>query len=173
MHSKWVFKHFCPHSGKRNFLLFLIWVIGLLLGTLLCNFASFNCIEFLYEAVSVKPSIPGLLLVCTLPVALSSIAICSRVFLIAYLLVFLNAISLGFCGTIINISFGSSAWIIRPMLLLSSGCASVLMWWLLLQNNLEKHNRKHIRLALIISCLVCILDFLFISPFVGDLIKVL
>jgi hypothetical protein len=73
----------------------------------------------------------------------------------------------------ISIAFGSSAWIIRPLLLFSSGCSSVLMWWLVLRGNAGRNYKKHICFAFFTSCLVYVLDLFLVSPFVGDLIKVL
>lgn len=173
MHSKWVFKHFYPQTGKRDFLLILVWVIGLLVGVLLCALSPDDSAEVLSDVASVKPSTVSLFLVCVLPVVFSAIAVRFHVSPIAYFLIFLNTVSHGFCGMAINIAFGSSAWIVRPLLLFSSGCSSVLVLWLLLQKNIGRHLRKHICFALGISCLIYILDLLLVSPFVGDLIKVL
>lgn len=173
MHSKWVFKHFSPQTGKRIFSLVLIWGIGLLLGALLCNLVPYDCTDVLYSAVYTKPSPLILLLVCVLPVILSATVAYSPLFPIAFIFVFLSAVSHGFCGMAVNAVFGSSAWIVRLLLLFSSGCTSVLMWWLLLQSNTGRNVKKHIRFALVMSCLVYIFDLFLVSPFVGDLIKVL
>ena len=173
MHSKWVFKHSYPHASRRNFLLGSLWVVGLLIGVLLCALAPYDTGSILYGTVYTKPSLWGLFLVCVLPVAFSAIAVCSPLFLIAYVLVFLSAVSLGFCGTAIFVAVGSAAWIVRPMLLFSAGCTSVLMWWLLLKGNGRSRLKRPVCLALCLSCLVYIVDLFLISPFIGDLTKVL
>lgn len=173
MHSKWVFKHFRPKTSMRNFRLILIWGIGLILGVLLCDTAPYNCTEMLYETISVKPSLLSLFLICVLPVSLSAIAVCLPFFPIAYLLLFLCSVTHGFCGTVVNLTFGSSAWIIRPLILFSSGCTTVLVFWILFQSHTGRCIKKNICLALTLSFLVCILDLFLVSPFLGDLINIL
>ena len=173
MHSKWVFKHFRTRSNKRIYLLASLWGVGLLFGILLCSLSHNDITNSLYDVICTKPLTLNLLLVCMLPVALTVISMCSPLFPIAYLLVFVSAVSHGFCGIAIYVAFGNAAWLLRPILLFSAGCTSVLMWWLLLQCNTGKHLRKCIYLALCLSCLIYIVDLFLISPLVGDLTKVL
>ncbi len=171
MHSKWVFKHFHRRPGNRIPLLLALWFTGLLIGILLCNSRAFDCAAVLRCAVAEMPSPIGLLLVCLLPVALTAIAVCSPLIGILYLTVVLNAISHGFCGTVIYIALGSAAWLLRPMLLFTSCCTSALMWWLILQNEGQNRNRKNIRTAGIVSGIVFIVDLFVVSPLVDNVSK--
>lgn len=173
MHSKWVFKHFRPGSGKKNIVLALLWGGGLLAGTLLCAAAPFDAESILYGAMHAKPSLLGLFLVCVLPVLIAAVAISTSLFLVAYVLVLLIAILHGFSGTAIYLAVGNAAWIVRPMLLFAASCTSVLMWWLLLQRSARNRVFKPACLALGLSCLIYILNLFLLSPFIGDLTKVL
>lgn len=173
MHSKWVFKHFRVRSNKRFCVLATLWGIGLLVGVLMCSHSPYVTTAVLYGVICSKPSALSLLLVCILPVALSAIATCSMLFPVTYLLFFLSAVSHGFCGSAIFIAVGDAAWLLRPLLLFSGGCTSVLVWWLLFQSNTGRNIRKHICLAICLSCLVYITDLFLISPLISDLIKVL
>ena len=173
MHSKWVFKHFRVRSNKRFCVLAALWGIGLLFGVWMCCHSPYVTTAVLCAVIGTKPSILSLLLVCILPVALSAIATRSMLFPVAYLLVFLSAVSHGFCGSAVFIALGDAAWLLRPLLLFSGGCTSVLVWWLLFQSDTVRHIRKRICLALGLSCLVYIIDLLLVSPLIGDLIKVL
>ena len=173
MHSKWVFKHFRPRSGKRSTYLVLLWVIGLVLGVLLCSLTPCDTAAILFGALYTKPSVFGLLLICVLPVVLAAISVCTSLFGFSYLVVFLSAVSRGFCGTAIYMAVGNAAWLLRPLLLFSTGCTSVLMWWLLLHADTGRRLSKRIGFSLGLSCFVYIIELFLISPLVGDLAKVL
>ena len=173
MHSKWVFNHLHPLKSKQIFVLVLLWGVGLLFGVLLCTLVQYDTVDVLYGAMCTKPSILGLFLVCVLPVILSAMAVCSPLFPIAYVLIPLSAVSHGFCGMVTYMAVGSASWITRPILLFAASGTTVLMWWLLLQNNTGNRLRKRICLAICLSCLVYVIDLFFVSPFAGDLIKVL
>ena len=173
MHTKWVFKHFRPRAGKRNFLLVLLWGIGLVLGLLLCSLAPYNNSDIIFCAISTKPSAFGSFLICVLPVVFAAISVHASLFGLSCLAVFLNAVSRGFCGTAIFEAVGTAAWLLRPLLLFTTGCTSVLMWWILLQNNTKRRLQKRIFFALCLSCFVYIIELFFVSPLVGDLAKVL
>lgn len=171
MHSKWVFKHFYPWSGRRVRLLAALWILGLLVGIILCSISSYDAAGMLYNAISTSPAPLGLFLVCVLPVVFTAIALTSPLFQLSYLVVFLSAVSHGFCGIMIYIAQGNVAWLLRPLLLFSASCTSVLMWWLLLQSKTKSYLHKNIRLAGVMSCFIYIVDLFLVSPFVGDLAK--
>lgn len=173
MHSKWVFKHFRPQESRYTFVLVLLWSIGLLLGILLCGLSPYDIVDVLYGTFYAKPSMFSLFLASILPVLFAVASVHTSLYLISCPSVFLSALSHGFCGAAIYIAFGSAAWLLRPMVLFSAGCTSVLMWWLLFQRNTGRRMHKHICLALCLSCLVYIVDLFLVSPLVGDLIKVL
>ena len=171
MHSKWVFKHFSYCARSRILHLFALWLTGLLIGILLCSSGSLDHGAVLRSVVVGRPSPIGLLLVCVLPVALTVIALRSPLIAVLYPAVFLNAVSHSFCGSVIYIAQGSAAWLLRPMLLFPSCCATVLMWWLILQSESKYCNHKNTRFAFIASGIVYIVDLFVISPFIGDLSK--
>lgn len=173
MHIKWVFKHFRPQSKGYIYILAALWITGLILGIILSCVCSQNANSILYGAMLAEPSPLYLLCVCVLPVAFSAIAFASPLNWLAYIAVFLFAVSHSFCAATIYTAVGSAAWLLRPMLLFAASCTSVLMWWLLLQNNAGRHAGKKIRFAILMSCIVCIVDLFLISPLVGDFTKVL
>lgn len=171
MHSKWVFKHFRPRSGRQVGFLAALWMVGLFAGIALCSLGSFDSAALLRSAVSVAPTPLGLFLTCVLPIALIAIAFTSSLFGLAYITVFLCAASHGFCGIMIYFAQGSAAWLLRPMVLFSAGFTSVIMWWLILQSESKSRLHNNVRLAGVLSCFVYIIDLFVISPLVGDLLK--
>ena len=173
MHTKWVFKHFYPRSDRQICIFAVLWVIGLLSGVLLCKHSSFDVSIIFFGAVNTDPLPLILFLICVLPATLSAFAFSCSLFPIACLIVFSVALFQGFSGTLIYMSVGSAAWLLRPMLLFSASCTSVLMWWLLLQSKSGRLIYKNIRFAFVFSCITFLIDLFLVSPLVSDLTKVL
>lgn len=171
MHSKWVFKHFYPRPKRQLYILAALWTFGLLAGVLLCNLGLNDSAGVLLGAALTAPSPLGLFLVCMLPVTLTAIALVSPLFVLAYIIVFLGAVSHGFCGIMIYMAQGSAAWLLRPMLLFSSSCISVLVWWLFLKSEMKGHLHRNIRLVCILAFFIYAIDLFIVSPFVDDLAK--
>ena len=171
MHSKWVFKHFSPRLRSRIHPLTALWTFSLMAGILLCALSSSDLVSLFGAACITSPAPAGRLLVCILPIAVIAFALLSPLFAFSYLAVFLCGISHGFCGFAIYIAQGNAAWLLRPLLLFSPGCSYVLMWWLILQNQIRPHLCKNIRLSVVLSCVVCCFDTFIISPLIGDLSK--
>jgi len=171
MHSKWAFIHFYHQSRRQILFLATLWFTGLLFGILLCSLKSYDSVGILHRAVIDTPAPFALFLVCVLPVALTAIAVSLPLFGLIYPTVVLTAVSHGFSGTVIYIAQGSAAWLLRPLLLFSASCTSVLMWWLLLQDEPKRRLRKNVILAGVLSCVIFLIDLLVISPLVGELAK--
>ena len=171
MHLKWVFKHFAPRLRSRILPMVALWTFSLLAGILLCALSSSDLVGLFRAACTASPAPAGRLLVCTLPIAVMAAALLSPLFVLSYLAVFLCGISHGFCGFAIYIAQGNAAWLLRPMLLFSAGCSSVLMWWLILQCQIRPRLHRNIRLSAVLSCVVYCIDSFVISPLIGDLSK--
>ena len=164
MHPKWVFKHFATVLQGSTLRLAVLWSLSLLCGILLCSLASSDLSIVFRTAFSAQTSILERALVCLLPLVVIVTGL-------SYATVFLCGISQGFCGFAIYIAQGNAAWLLRPLLLFSAVCSSVVMWWLIFQSNATGRFRERIRFALILCCIICCIDFFIISPFVGDLSK--
>lgn len=173
MHTKWVFKHFHPVRDRQICIFAALWVIGLLSGVLLCDHSAYDFSVIFFGAVNTDPLPLGLFLICALPATLSALAFTFSLFPITCLIVFSIAVFQGFSGTLVYMSVGSAAWLLRPMLLFSASCTSVLMWWLLLQCKDRRLKYKHIRLAFVFSCITFLIDLFLVSPLVSGLAKVL
>lgn len=173
MHSKWVFKHFYLRTSNQVYVLAILWVIGLLSGIILCSYSYCDFTGIFFGAVNVDPAPLALFLVCMLPVLLSAVAVSFSLFSITCLVVFAVAVFQGFSSMVVYIAVGSAAWLLRPILLFSASCSSVLMWWLLLQHKKGRRLHKSIHVVLISSSLTFVVDMFLVSPFVSDLAKVL
>ena len=171
MHSKWVFNHFQHQPRWHLRPLAVLWLVGLFAGILLCCIRPDDSVDILRSAMLTSPSPMYLFLVDILPVAVIVISIITPFYGLAYFAVLLSAVCHGFSGVLIYISNGSSAWLLRPLLLFSASCASALIWWLLLISKKRRCLRRNIRFACFLSCLVFLADWFIISPLLGDLAK--
>ena len=171
MHTKWVFSHFSIGSKLHIRMLFMLWFAGLTVGILMCKLCPDAFVSTMCNALHISPSPYGLLLAGILPVAVTAILLITSLYWLLYPMVFLRAVCLGFSAILIYIAQGSCAWLLRPMLLFSASCASVLMWWLLLTGNNKICLFRGIRFAAFLSCLMFIVDCFVIQPLFDDLSK--
>ena len=173
MHSKWVFNHFDYRSKGSVLSAVMLWISGIVTGIVLCLVNSHIAVNTLNDSISSSPKPYGLFLICVLPIVFVLLSRTRLLFALVYFMMFLVAISYGFCGMGIYVSLRSAAWLLKPMLLFSASCSSVLMWWLLLQVKMRQGFCRSVCLTAALSGLVFIADFFLVSPFVGDLAKLL
>ena len=170
MHSKWVFNHFRVLPRWHMRVLVLLWLGGLLTGILLCSVCADNLAELSRSAMIVSPSPFWLLFVCILPIAVTVVSVATPLYMLCYPLVFLFALFHGFSGILISAGVPGGTWLLRPMVLFSSCCTAILMWWLLLRGKNSNGHKRDIRLVCIVFCLVFFIDLFILSPFLGDLL---
>lgn len=171
MHAKWVFKHFSSYAQGRVLYLVMVWALSLMAGILLCASASIDPYDTIQTTFSEPPSLVGRFFICVLPVASITAVLQSPLFVLSYLVVFLCGVSHGFCGFATYIALGDAAWLLQPLLLFSTGCSSVLMWWLISQGGAKSRIHKCIRPAVILCCVIYCIDLFVVSPLVADLSK--
>ena len=150
--------------------LVVLWFFSLLSGILLSALSSGNAYHTFALTLFDSPAPFCLFLVCVLPVAITAIALQFPTLVPLYAIVILVGLSHSYTGTIVYFTQGSAAWLIRSMLLFSTGCSSVLMWWLILQSGAKRQFCKNLCLVGILICIVFVVDFFIVSPILRDLI---
>ena len=170
MHTKWVFNHFGSRSKKWILVLLSLWILSLIVGILLCNLSAMDADNSYCTSLFAAPTPLGLLLVYTLPIAAVSFALQLPISAPFYFVISLTGISFGFTGAMVYLVQGSAAWLLRPMLLFSGGCASVLMWWLILKPETRRRRFPKLRLVAILSCISFVVDLFIVSPLLDDLL---
>lgn len=171
MNKNVIFSRFDSTYKVRICVLLALWGIGLILGILISKTFHAEYGSCLQQCITNSPS-PFLCFVAAFaPAAVLAFVIIFRIFLICYPLFLVDAICRGFCGMLAFCEFGSGAWLIRLLFMFSSGCASVLMWWLLLRHisNRRANGFRDIWLASVILSAACVLDIFAISPFLSKL----
>ncbi len=153
--------------------LIAIWCVGLLLGIALSvsNHPFFE--ELLGVVLSKRPAFMALLFRNILPVVLLYVVLSHSVFYMIYPLVFIDAFCRGFCAMCVIGFFGSSAWLLRSMVLFSTGCVSIIVWYMLLSclQGTAKRSVADIIVVAAIPMVATIIDYSFVSPYLLNLSK--
>ncbi len=165
---------YCRRVVKSRLSLFaLLWTCGLLIG--IC---SANAYAFSYEIagksmISKQPLLISVLFVTVIPIVLTFVSLRYVRWGCMCVVITVDAMSRGYCGTLVFHAFGSAAWLIRHLYLFSSICTSVLMWWLIVRHNRVDLNRfKRDGLICVLSAaVVAVADIYFVAPFLMDLSK--
>ena len=154
---------------RLNFrILCVVYVVGLIVGSLLAFFLSRYLTNDLIPDILAKPSFVYLFIVNLIAAALivffwyiSSCAFC-------YPVMFLYSALCGCCGVLISFLFKNSAWLIRPLLMFSHNVISVLLWWFLINQSrgLCKNNFCSL---LVIVLSVTFVDYFVVSRFLANL----
>ena len=160
--------------GKlRMPLLIFTWACGLLLGALIAILFSTDSVIILQTAILTSAPFLLVIFINALPIVLISYCISRKMHYLSYLLIFMEAICLSFCGIIPVFVFNDSAWLIRCLFHFSGSCTSVLMWWLIYRNIQcrEEHLHQDIIFASILILIISVIDVFYISPFLFTLSK--
>ena len=169
--------HLCNsgfHVSKKYILYFLviIAIVGIILGIWLsCNFIL-PCSQIPIFNLFVKPRFFHLYTINTIPLLAFYIFIIFSLPTILYFSLFLFYMAHGFCGMTVYLLYGSCGWLIRNLLMFSSFSTSILIWLFILYQK-ESRRVQPVQtgcIALLLSFLITIIDYLFISPFFGNLI---
>lgn len=156
---------------KRGFICIpVIWILGILLGVAVVIFVG-DTYTIVNSAVKLRPNLGMLYAVNALPVVVLVALFAVRSYGLICAMMFLYGLFRGFCGMCTVLAFGSSGWLVRCLLLFSSGFVSVLVWWLIFFSISHKSCslKLIVCLALFVS-LLTFLDYFIISPFLIGII---
>ena len=161
-------------NGKITYaVLITIWCVGLLLGIALsaANRPLFG--DLLRVVVTKRPSFTALLFRNILPVVLLYVVLLHSGFYMIYPLIFIDALCRGFCAMCVIGFFGSSAWLLRSMVLFSTGCVSIIFWYMLFSflQGTAKRSAADMIVVAAIPMVATIIDYSFVSPYLLNLSK--
>ena len=172
MHNGFIFSRFLSRDKRRYAGLFVLWIVGLLLGIWLCvkNSADYNSI--IYTALIQKSPLIYRVLLYSLALLIIALLCHRRRFTLMIPIPLLLSVSKGFAGMSLYMAMGTGAWVLRILFLFANGCISILIWWLILLscNNRQFDLKKSAILLLIIAIIVSIVDYSIISPFMADVV---
>lgn len=148
------------------------WISGLFFGMLLAAGAGNSFFLTMRGAFSFSVSIPGLLLVTSLPFLLTAAAVYLSRPLLLLACVFFKGVSFGFCAFGITVVFEGASWLV--LILLMFGDIAVLpflMWlWLRHWDLSGRHFLRDASLYVSVALLMGFIDICFVSPFAAALL---
>ena len=158
-----------PPSCKR--LPVLSWIAGLLLGAAAAvGTGSFSSLMMRGVEISAV-SIPGLLLITSLPFLLTAIAVLFSQPWLLVSVIFLKGALFGYCACGITLIYGSAAWLARLLLMFSDLALLPLLMllWLRCFGPDRRGRTGLLASAGFAAVLVGLLDFYVVSPFTASL----
>ena len=147
----------------------LLYFAGLITGSCLSFVFSKNYTSYSFSSLLTVPSFGHLFLANLIPI----ICIISLTYfslqLFCYPVLFLRSVLCGFTGMAISVLTGSAGWLLRILLMFSSGLISVCIWYLLqCKINGTKKNTFVILFFVVLG--ITLFDYCFVSRFLHTLI---
>lgn len=148
-------------------LLAICWGSGVL-GGLLMAFSMEEVLDpLLRQGASMSPSASGLLAATVLPFLLSAFAVSlSEPWLLLIISTF-KAFSFSYCACGISLAFGQSSWLVRFLFLFSDLFLVPLLYLFCVRHisGNQKRFRSEAVCCVLIACVLCAVDYCYISPF--------
>lgn len=158
--------------SRANFVLAFCWMLGLFLGAIYGDHADHSYAIMMRTAALCRVSIVGLLFLLFFPLLLSAIAVYSNHPQWMVFVCFIKAFLFASCGSLLLITFGSAAWLIRILLQFSDFCTLPFLFWFSIRNIAGRNANTRMDLV-ICGCAMAVmgaLDFCVISPFLVSLL---
>lgn len=161
-------------SFSTSFRLFLIWILGLLLGTFSLMAADESFISLMRLAPSRQVSIVGLLISSFLPFLLCVCAVYIGKPSSLYLICFVKAFLFAQCSMALSLAFCSADWMIRILYQFTDLVSLPFFCWFCLRHISGSGAliRRDILVCSVVWLLVASIDFCVVSPFLAMLIDI-
>ena len=150
----------------------VLWLLGLLFGSLMALSADILLVPTMRSAVSAGMSIFGLLAALLFPLLFTAMAVYISQPKLLLPVVFLKGFFFSFTGVGFLVAFGSSGWLIRCLLMFSDLLVLPLLWWVWLQSfaNAQHATLRHNALAAVIAAAIGCIDYAWVAPFLAGLL---
>ena len=154
---------------QSDFFLFAaVWVLCIIIGICLADAYAYNSGRLLITSQLFPATTLMITVVPVLVVGLSRLRGCP---LACYLVIVTDALSRGFCGFAVFLSYGSAGWLVRGLVQFSGICTSVMLWWLLLRSSDVDRCcfKKDFAFCMLSAVFISAVDVLCITPFLREL----
>ena len=153
-------------------LLAVSWLAGLLLGSLISLSADTLLVSTMRAALYGGMSIFGLLTSLLLPFMITAFAVYISQPLLIFGTAFMKAFLFSFTGLGLLSAFGSSAWLIRILLMFADSMILPLLWWVWIRILTDDRSRaaRNLFCAAVFAAMIGYFDYAFIAPFLACLI---
>jgi len=148
-----------------------VWVLGLIAGLCCANAYAYSLYLSENFFVSGYISFIGLVAVTVLPIVLVGFSLLKTMPFLTCLVISVESVCRGYCGMLVFLVLGGGAWVVRFLILFSSACASVIMWWLIFCHRYVDRQRlkRDILIGILLAVIVSVVDIILIAPFLSEL----
>ena len=149
------------------------WFAGLIFGTSASMYTGDSIFPMMRAAVFGGMSISGALSVLLLPLLFSAFAVYIHQTFLLLPIAFCKAFLFSFVAMGLKGVFGSVGWLFSILLLFADGLSLVVLWWFWNRSFISSQSQLLLDFiaALISIAAVGSADYLFIAPFLADLIS--
>lgn len=164
-----IFNQYIGLNCRLNFrILCVVYIVGLIAGSLLAFCLSGYLTADLIPDILAKPSFVHMLIINLIPAALIIYFAYRSFYVFCYPAIFLRSVFYGFSGVSASFLFGSSSWLIRPLLMFSNNAISVFLWlFLICQSRGLCRNDFYSSLVFILG--ITFADYFIVSRFLANL----
>ncbi len=165
-------RHISAFLRRKRVQLWLVWLLGLSLGTVLAAYADPSCFSLMRSAASCRMSIVGLVASVLLPFLFSAYAVTiSRPELVLGICA-CKAFSFAYCGQIARMAYGTAGWLVQPLLQFTAICTLPVFCGFCLRHIAggKATARRDLGLCLGLAVLIAGVDYFVVSPFLAGLI---
>lgn len=165
-----IFNQYLSFNCRLNFrTLCVVYIVGLIAGSLLALSLSQYLRTDLIPDILAKPAFIHLLIINLIPAALIIYFTFRSLYVFCYPVIFLRSIFCGCSGVSASFLFGTSSWLIRPLLMFSHNATSVfLLCFLICRFKGLGRNNFCRSLAVILG--ITFVDYFVVSRFLANLI---
>ena len=155
----------------RTTIYIILSMLGIFLGIVLSVCNSHLATKMDISVFCAMPTYSCLLAVNVIPIAVLACLLAFSLTTLCFPLVLHYSVSRGFTGMLFYLSYDNGACLIRFLLCFSGYTTTVLLWWLLLRNMNRIRTRllKDTCLSLVVVCVVTVIDFKVIAPFLSSM----
>lgn len=157
-----------PNSRYTVFI--TVWLLGFFCGAVSAGYAEDICFSMMRTAFSTCVSIPCLLMASVLPVLFVVLTISFSYWWLLLPVTFAESLSFGFCGSLISLTYGSAAWLVKLLMLPNIFLLPVSCWFVL--RNLQQKQirwKRDAAIAIGIAGIVAAVYYFVMIPLMGRL----
>ena len=159
---------------SNTVLLWIVWIIGLLLGALLAPAPSDPSFFLIRPYLSGEVSIVSHLTAVSLPLLLAAYAVNINKPILILLISFLKAVHFSYCGCLIYTIYGSAGWLVRFLFQFADIFAVPVFCWFCIRqlSGTSKYQNRERMVCIGLTFFFAITDILLISPFLAKLLHI-
>ncbi len=172
MQNTILWRRFLGWFRRDTVRLWLVWFLGLTMGTICARYADPTYYAMMRLAASGRMSIVGLAASVLLPFLISAYAVLIDKPGLLLGVCTCKAFSFGYSGTLARGAFGTAGWLIQPLLQFTQICMIPVLCCFCLRHISGRRSsvKRELAICLVLMAICAGIDYFVVSPFLAKLI---